>query len=47
MFCVIPKFTGNCHGFLGIRVDKVSMTSFAAAIHESGPFQFSYQVPYF
>jgi hypothetical protein len=47
MFCVIAKFIGNCHGFLGIWVDKVSMASFAAAIHKPSPFQFGYRVPYF
>ena len=35
MFCVVPKFTGNCDEFLDIRVDKVSMTSFAAASETS------------
>lgn len=43
MFGVIPEFTGNCHGSLGIWVDKVSVASFTAAIHESDPLQFGYQ----
>jgi hypothetical protein len=46
MFRVIPKFTGNCHGFLGSRVNEVSMASFTAAIHETGLFQFRDQFPY-
>jgi len=45
MFRVIPKFTGNYHGFLDSRVNEVSMASFTAAIHETGLFQFRDQFP--
>ena len=41
MFCIISKFTQDGHGFPGVWVGKIPVTSFTTTIHETRPFRFS------
>jgi hypothetical protein len=44
---VIAKRTGYCDGFGNFRVDKVSVTPFAASIDEAGSFKVANKFSYF
>jgi hypothetical protein len=41
MFCIISKFIQDGHGFPGVWVGKIPVTSFTTTIHETRPFRFS------
>ena len=46
MLCVIAKRTGYCDGFGNLRVDKVSVTAFAAPVDEARTFEVAHKLSY-
>jgi len=47
MPCVIAKRTGYCDRFGYLRVDKVSVTAFAASVDETRSFKVGNKLSYF
>ena len=47
MLRVIAKRTGYCDGFGNLRVDKVSVTAFAAPVDEARTFKVAHKLSYF
>lgn len=47
MFRVIAKRTGHCDGFGNLRVDKVSVTAFAASVDKARLFKVANKLSYF
>jgi len=47
MLRVIAKRTGYCDGFGNLRVNKVSVTAFAASVDEARSFKIANKLSYF
>gem|GEM_PF-4250927 len=47
MLRVIAKRTGYCDGFGNLRVNKVSVTAFAASVDEASSFKVANKLSYF
>lgn len=47
MLCIIAKRTGYDDGFDNLRVDKVSVATFAASVDEARSHKFVNKLPYF